>query len=111
MFGTGHVVDLILCPALYQCEEPRDHVVNVAGNFEVSNREVIALVLRHYFGRPVKLENHVKFRCVRQGVDARYSVDDSSLRALGWKNLRRFKAEIRGIVRLFAKARSPKIAK
>ena len=74
-------------------------VYNISGNHEVSNKDVIQTILRHYFGRPVPFDKHVKLQYVRQGEDIRYSVDDSELRALGWSNRRRFQKEIGRIVK------------
>ena len=74
-------------------------VYNVSGDAELSNREVVARVLKAYFGRATPLERHVSFAYVRQGEDARYGVDDAALRALGWRNARAFDREIPKIVR------------
>ncbi len=74
-------------------------IYNVSGNAELENREVIARVLKAYFGRATPLEEHVKFAFVRQGEDVRYGVDDAPLRALGWRNRRFFDREIGAVVR------------
>jgi len=74
-------------------------VYNVSGNAELPNKEVVKKVLKAYFGRAVPLDAHAKFAYVRQGEDVRYGVDDSALRALGWRNRRLFDREIGRIVR------------
>lgn len=74
-------------------------VYNVAGDVELTNREVVSRVLKAYFGRATPLERHATFAYVRQGEDARYGVDDAALRALGWRNRRSFDREIGKIVR------------
>ena len=76
-------------------------IYNISGGSEHANREVIKHVLKAYFGRSTPLEAHVKFAYVRQGEDVRYGVDDSALRALGWKNRRVFEKEIPAIVRYY----------
>jgi len=76
-------------------------IYNIAGNRELANKDVVRQVLKAYFGRSVPLERYAKFAFVRQGEDIRYGVDDSSLRALGWKNRRVFEREIVRIVRYF----------
>jgi dTDP-glucose 4,6-dehydratase len=76
-------------------------VYNISGNSEYANKDVVRLVLKAYFGRATLLDAHVKLAYVRQGEDVRYGVDDSALRALGWRNHRRFEAEIPKIVRHF----------
>ena len=74
-------------------------IYNISGNRELTNKEVVKHVLKAYFGRPTPLDSHVKFAYVRQGEDVRYGVDDSALRALGWRNRRVFDREIVKIVR------------
>ncbi|MBI4423979.1 MAG: GDP-mannose 4,6-dehydratase [Elusimicrobia bacterium] len=78
-----------------------NHIYNISGNHEVPNKEVVRLVLQHYFGKPTPLDRHAKFQFVRQGEDVRYSIDDSELRKLGWTNRKRFAAEIGKIVRYY----------
>ncbi len=76
----------------------RNTIYNVSGNYEAPNNEVIAKVLRCYFGKEVPLNEHVQFNYVRMGEDVRYSLDDSRLRALGWKNARDFDKELAVLV-------------
>ena len=76
-------------------------IYNISGNSELPNRDVVKRVLKAYFGRPVPLDPYVKLAYVRQGEDIRYGVDDSALRALGWRNRRLFDREIGKIVRYY----------
>jgi dTDP-glucose 4,6-dehydratase len=76
-------------------------IYNISGNRELTNKEVVKHVLKAYFGRSVPLDSHVKFAYVRQGEDVRYGVDDSALRALGWRNRHIFDREIGKIVRYY----------
>jgi dTDP-glucose 4,6-dehydratase len=76
----------------------RNALYNVSGNYEATNREVIGKVLRLYFGIEKPLEDHVQFNYVRMGEDVRYSLDDSRLRSLGWKNNKRFDEELKLMV-------------
>src|SRR4030042_1152137 len=76
----------------------RNAIYNVSGNFEVSNREIVAKVLKIYYGKDVPLEEHVQFNYVRMGEDVRYSLDDSAIRSLGWKVGKDFEAELTKIV-------------
>jgi dTDP-glucose 4,6-dehydratase len=75
-----------------------NRIYNIAGNYEVSNRKLIELLLRRYFGRKVEMDRYVKLHYVRQGEDVRYSIDDSALRSLGWKNKRHLEKELARIV-------------
>ena len=79
----------------------KNAIFNISGNHEAPNRDVIKLVLKHYFGRAVPLEKYAKLQYVRQGEDVRYGVDDSALRALGWRNRKKFDQEIGKIVRYY----------
>jgi dTDP-glucose 4,6-dehydratase len=79
----------------------RNTIYNVSGNYEATNKEVIAKVLRCYFNRDVPLEEYVQFNYVRMGEDVRYSLDDSRLRSLGWKNEKAFDAELKLMVEYY----------
>jgi dTDP-glucose 4,6-dehydratase len=76
----------------------RNRIYNVSGNHEAPNKEIIASLLKCYFGKEVKLEDYVQFNYVRMGEDVRYSLDDSAIRSLGWKNSKDFDAELKAIV-------------
>jgi len=76
----------------------RNRIYNISGNYEASNKEVISKVLHRYFGEPVKLEDYVQLNYVRMGEDVRYSLDDSALRNLGWKNHKNFDDEVSLVV-------------
>lgn len=76
----------------------RNRIYNVSGNYEAPNRDVIARLLRCYFGRDVALEEYAQFNFVRMGEDVRYSLDDSAIRALGWNNTKMFDHELQKIV-------------
>lgn len=79
----------------------RNRIYNVSGNYEAPNREVITKVLTAYFGTPVPLEDHVQFNYDRMGQDVRYSLDDSAIRALGWKNTKSFDIEVKAVVEFY----------
>jgi dTDP-glucose 4,6-dehydratase len=76
----------------------RNCIYNVSGTFEATNKEIIAKVLRIYFGKDVTLEDYVQFNYVRMGEDVRYSLDDSLIRSLGWRNSKDFETELTRIV-------------
>ena len=75
-----------------------NRIYNVSGNYEAPNKEIIAKVLKIYFGKDVTLEDYVQLNYVRMGEDVRYSLDDSSIRSLGWKNSKDFETELKKIV-------------
>jgi dTDP-glucose 4,6-dehydratase len=76
----------------------RNRVYNISGNHEASNKEIVSKIIEIFFGSNVGMDQHVQFNFVRMGEDIRYSLDDSALRALGWKNERNFEHELRSIV-------------
>ena len=76
----------------------KNKIYNISGNYEAANKEVIAKVLKCYFGKEVPLEEYSQFNYVRMGEDVRYSLDDSSLRGIGWKNSKVFDVELAKIV-------------
>lgn len=78
-----------------------NRVYNVSGEYEAPNKEVITKILGNYFDRKVKLDDYVKFNYVRMGEDIRYSLDDSALRALGWRNRKDFDRELSAIVKYY----------
>ncbi|MBI3766628.1 MAG: GDP-mannose 4,6-dehydratase [Ignavibacteriales bacterium] len=79
----------------------RNTIYNVSGNYEAPNKDVIAKVLKCYFGKPMKMEDYVQFNYVRIGEDVRYSLDDLRIRQLGWKNSKNFDEELEHIVHHF----------
>ncbi len=79
----------------------QNKIYNVTGDYEASNKEVISKVLRCYFGKEVELEKYVQFNYVRMGEDVRYSLDDSTIRSLGWKNSKIFDDELKTIVEYY----------
>jgi dTDP-glucose 4,6-dehydratase len=79
----------------------KNKIYNVSGNYEDSNKKIISKVLNIYFGKEVSLEQYTQFNYVRMGEDVRYSLDDSAVRALGWKNSKIFDDELIKIVEYY----------
>lgn len=96
-----HVEDTVSAVMHLVQHGERNRIYNVSGDYEASNKEVIGKVLHAYFGRPVEIEPYVQFNYVRMGEDVRYSLDGSSLRALGWKNTKEFDIEIKAVVEYY----------
>ena len=68
------------------------NIYNINGTAEVAVKDVAETIARLAGGR-------VEFGFRRPGMDMRYSVDDSAIRALGWCPKRDFWKELPGIVR------------
>ena len=78
-------------------------IYNVAGGFEQQNIETIKSVITEYMGVVnwedfYGIDEYVDFSCDRKGQDVRYALDDSKIRALGWKSKSVFSEEIPRIV-------------
>lgn len=69
-------------------------IYNIGTDFEYTVLEVIELILTKIKGKKAVLEDHVLFVEDRPFQDLRYSVDTTSLRALGWEPLTSFNTAI-----------------
>jgi len=79
--------------------EQVNEIYNVAGNFEQKNKETFEKIVRCYFqGEDSDWTEHADLKHVRPGQDVRYALNDSKLKALGWKPNKVFDYEIRDIV-------------
>ena len=78
----------------------RNEIYNISGGYEQKNIDTVKKILDQYMEKDVyyNIEDYVDFSCVRDGQDVRYSVDDSKLRALGWKPTAIFDEEVKEIV-------------
>jgi len=59
-------------------------VYNIGGNTECSVRDVATSVVQAFHGPTESPARYLDFGFTRLGLDQRYHVDDSKLRALGW---------------------------
>jgi dTDP-glucose 4,6-dehydratase len=60
-----------------------NEIYNIAGGFEQSNYDTVSKVVKAYNGDDV--ENYLDLSYSRVGQDVRYALDDSKLKALGWR--------------------------
>jgi dTDP-glucose 4,6-dehydratase len=84
-----------------------NEIYNISGGFEQSNFDTVKKIIQYYYGSELGMynetnddwvNNYCDFSIVRPGQDVRYSVDDSKLRALGWKPEAKFNDEMQEIV-------------
>ena len=74
---------------------------NISGNFELQNIDVVTRILKLFNGS-TDVENYIT-EWARHGQDVRYSIDDSKLKALGWKPKADFNTELKKIVTYYKK--------
>jgi len=81
-----------------------NEIYNISGGFEQSNLETVKKVIKEYTDRDMSEENVKLFLDLsysRAGQDVRYALDDSKLRALGWKPEAVFEEELPKIVEYY----------
>lgn len=76
-----------------------NEIYNISGNYETDNLTVVKKIFEHY-GITDGYENHIE-DLVRPGQDLRYAIDDSKLKALGWKPQAEFDTELEKIVQYY----------
>jgi dTDP-glucose 4,6-dehydratase len=74
-----------------------NEIYNISGGLEKKNIEVVSQIIESLFGN-VDINQYIDFSTKRQGVDVRYSIDDSKLRKLGWSPKTNFDVELKKIV-------------
>jgi dTDP-glucose 4,6-dehydratase len=75
-----------------------NEIFNVSSHFELKNIDVCNKITDIYFPEVKDKNNFYDFSYQRPGEDIRYSLDDSKLRLLGWKEEAVFEDEIEKIV-------------
>ena len=82
-----------------------NEIYNIAGGFEQSNYDTVRKVIYEFFNDNEEkfegIDNYLDFTYSRIGQDVRYALDDSKLRALGWKPTAIFDKELPGIVNYY----------
>ena len=77
----------------------KNEIYNIAGGFEQSNYDTVAKVIKAYNGGDI--ENHLDLSYSRIGQDVRYALDDSKLKALGWRPVVSFDDTLSSIVEYY----------
>ena len=78
-----------------------NEIYNVAGGFEQTNSETVRKIIKVFHETDKNWEKYVDFSSVRPGQDMRYALDDTKLRALGWRPKKIFDEEIEQIVKYY----------
>jgi len=79
----------------------KNEIYNVCGGFEQKNVDTIRKILTHFNIREKNIKNYVDFSYTRPGEDVRYALNDSKLRSLGWKPVKKFDEEIKDVVNYY----------
>jgi dTDP-glucose 4,6-dehydratase len=86
-----------------------NEIYNISGDFEQKNIDTVRKIVELYYGHhhidvgesELDINKYCDFSYDREGQDVRYSVDDSKLRALGWKPTSKFDEELIDIVKYY----------
>jgi len=79
-----------------------NEIFNIAGGYEQTNLDTIKKVIQNYTGLSIfDVNDYIDTDYSRPGQDIRYALDDSKLRNLGWKPVKKFDAEIHQIVQYY----------
>ena len=81
----------------------QNEIFNISGNHEEPNLMIAMKIIEMFFPDRQEPENHMDLDITRPGQDVRYSIDDSKLKALGWKPKAVFEVELVEIVEYYKK--------
>lgn len=76
-----------------------NEIFNISGNYEEKNIEVVKKIIKLYNG-DTNIDPYLS-DMIRPGQDLRYAIDDSKLKALGWKPQAEFDTELEKIVQYY----------
>ncbi len=80
----------------------QNEIYNISGNYEEQNIIIAMQIIDAFFPAEVDPDNHLDLSITRPGQDVRYSIDDSKLKALGWKPQAIFEVELVKIVQYYS---------
>ena len=80
----------------------QNEIYNISGNYEEQNIIIAMQIIDAFFPTVVDPDDHMDLSITRPGQDVRYSIDDSKLRALGWKPSAVFEVELVKIVQYYS---------
>jgi dTDP-glucose 4,6-dehydratase len=75
----------------------KNEIFNISGNYETENINIVKKVVKIFLGSD-NYKKYCDFSYSRVGQDVRYSLDDSKLRKLGWKNNKNLDEELPSII-------------
>jgi dTDP-glucose 4,6-dehydratase len=82
----------------------KNEIYNIAGGFEQSNLSTVSKIIEEFYSdQEFTYSDKIDFNVHRPGQDVRYALNDSKIRALGWKPECIFDEEIKSIVEYYKK--------
>jgi dTDP-glucose 4,6-dehydratase len=82
----------------------KNEIYNIAGGFEQSNLSTVYKIIEEFYSdQELTYSDKIDFNVHRPGQDVRYALNDSKIRALGWKPECIFDEEIKSIVQYYKK--------
>jgi len=78
----------------------KNEIYNIAGDCELQNFIVVEKIIKELFNDN-DIEKYCDFTYSRDGQDVKYSLDDSKLKALGWKPVKVFDEELPIIINFY----------
>jgi dTDP-glucose 4,6-dehydratase len=82
----------------------KNEIYNIAGGFEQSNLSTVYRIIQEFYSdQEFTYSDKIDFNVHRPGQDVRYALNDSKIRALGWKPECIFDEEIKSIVQYYKK--------
>jgi dTDP-glucose 4,6-dehydratase len=82
----------------------KNEIYNIAGGFEQSNLSTVYRIIEEFYSdQEFTYSDKIDFNVHRPGQDVRYALNDSKIRALGWKPECIFDEEIKSIVQYYKK--------
>jgi dTDP-glucose 4,6-dehydratase len=82
----------------------KNEIYNIAGGFEQSNLSTVYKIIEEFYSdQEFTCSDKIDFNIHRPGQDVRYALNDSKIRALGWKPECIFDEEIKSIVQYYKK--------
>jgi dTDP-glucose 4,6-dehydratase len=80
----------------------KNEIFNIAGGFEQSNLDTVHKIIEKFYPNfDHNYDEHINYNVHRPGQDVRYAIDDSKIKALGWKPECTFEQEITEIVNYY----------
>lgn len=80
-----------------------NEIYNISGNYEEQNIIIAEQIINAFFPAVVDSNDYLDLSITRPGQDVRYSINDSKLKALGWKPRAVFEVELVKIVKYYSK--------